>query len=456
MPPSRFIVTAVARRTLPVFAGCWLAGMALLASEPAAPPPAAHAPEHQAPKPSPGSAAPKEIDQALRNHQEILVSSNLVTSPTGDAGRYRVEQAEHVLEIARQQRQRQELSYAKTNLVSLLTGEAPQELKRSAILELALLAQDEGELVRAQQIFSQFLAKFPEDPSVPEVLMRQGLLYRQMGAPNSALSKFYAVMSKSLSIDSDRLEYYQHLVLQAKTEIADTYFNLGRYADAEDYFNRLLRSDETSLNRPAIRAKLIRCLVETGKFNDVITQANALLTEAPDFRNAAEIRYELAKALRRIGRNQEALEQVFTLLQGKEATADTDPEGWDFWRLRTGNDIANQLYSDGDYIGALQIYQKLLALNATPAWKLPVSYQIGLVYERLRQPAKAIESFEQVEQLGKTVGKNPATQNLVTIVEMAGWRRQHLEWTGKAETAAKDLTVSSTKPKDGPIEHAPK
>jgi tetratricopeptide (TPR) repeat protein len=382
------------------------------------------------------------VNQALRERQEVLVSSNLLSSPILDASRFRVEKAEQLLTIARQQRLRQELNNAKTNLVSLLTGEAPSEIKRSAILELALLAQDEGELVRAQQIFSQFLSKFPEDASVPEVLMRQGLLFRQMGAPNSALSKFFAVMSKAINIQADQMEYYQHLVLQAKTEIADTYYAQGRHTDAADYFNRLLRSDEPGLNRPAIRAKLIHCLVETEKFNDVVTQATALLTEAPHFKKAAEVRYAFAQALRRIGRHQEALQQVFILLQSQESSAGEDPQAWDYWRLRTGNDLANQLYTDGDYLGALQIYQKLITLNPTPAWQVPVWYQIGLSFERLQQPQKALEAFEQVEKLGQSAQRTLATQNLATVIEMAGWRRQHLTWTGKATTATRELTAS--------------
>lgn len=436
--------------------GAWLAGAILSASEPAAPGPDEPAAPSEAVVPDQRSSVPKEIDAALRDRQEVLVSSNLLSSPITDAQRYRVEQADHLLEIARQQRLRGDLNFARTNLVTLLTGDTPPLVKRSAILELALLAQDEGELVRAQQIFSQYLNRFPDDPSVPEVLMRQGLIFRQLGAPNTALSKFYAVMSKSLNIQSDRLEYYQHLVLQAKTEIADTYYNLGRYADAADYFTRLLRSEEASLNRPAVLAKLVRSLVETGKYTEVVTQATALLREAPDFKHAAEVRYELAKALRQLGRKQEALEQVFILLQGQEARAAGDPVGWDYWRLRTGNDIANQLYAEGDYLGALQIYQKLIELDATPAWQLPVRYQIGLVYERLQQPPKAMEAFAQVEKRGKSVARTPATQNLTTIIEMAAWRRQHLEWTGKAETARKDLTVNLTLPKDGLEERIPK
>lgn len=397
----------------------------------------------------PNSAVPEAVDRALRDRQDLLTTPNLLTSPVADARQSLIEKAEMQLEIARQQRARKETAFAKTNLVELVTGDTPTEIKRSAMLELALLAQDENDLIRAQQVFSQFLTKYPDDPSVPEILLRQGLLYRQMGAYPSALSKLYAVMSKSLNIDAEQIDYYQHLVLQAKTEIADTYFAQGRFSDAADYFNRLLKLDEPSLNRVAIRAKLVRCLANTDRLPELINHAEIVLREAPEGAEAPEIRYELAKTLRKLGRNEEAFTQVFVLLQKQEATAGVNPTEWDFWRLRIGNDLANQLYSEGDYLGALQIYQRLIALNASPAWQLPVWYQTGLAFERLQQPAKAIEAFGEVAKAGKSLPKGGANQNLTTIVEMAAWRRQHLEWSGKTEAARKELAAHEPKPKDG-------
>ncbi len=399
------------------------------------------------------SEAGAPVDRALRDRQDLLTNSNLLTSPIHESKRVKQEKSETMLEIARGLRARQEVAQAKTNLVELVTGDHPADVKRSALLELAPLAQDENDLVRAQQVFSQFLAKYPEDPNVPEVLLRQGLLFRQMGAYTSALSKFYAVMSKSLNIDSahdaDHLEYYQHLVLQAKTEIADTYYEQGRFADAADYFLRLLKLDDTALNRNAIRVKLVRSLAHTDRTQDLINHAQIVLRDAPDTGSAPEIRYELAKAYRQAGRNDDALAQVFVLLQQQEAASAASPSEWDYWRLRVGNDLANQLYAAGDYLGSLQIYQRIAELNLSPAWQVPAWYQVGLAFERLQQPAKAAESFTKVETAGKSLMKAELTENLKTIVEMAAWRRQHLDWNGKTEATRKELVLSKPKPKEG-------
>ena len=50
-----------------------------------------------------------------------------------------------------------------------------------------------------------------------------------------ALAKFYAVMTGSLKLKFGSLEYYQRLVLQAQTEIADTYYLQGKYLDADGF-----------------------------------------------------------------------------------------------------------------------------------------------------------------------------------------------------------------------------
>ncbi len=95
-------------------------------------------------------------------------------------------------------------------------------------MELALATQDNGEFVKAQQIYAQFLQHYPDDQSAPEILLRQGLLFRQMGVNTMAISKFYSVMSTALKLKLDNLDYYKNLVLQAQTEIADTYYIQGQ------------------------------------------------------------------------------------------------------------------------------------------------------------------------------------------------------------------------------------
>ena len=145
-------------------------------------------------------------------------------------------------ELARKQRVEHAAAESVRTLVALLETNVPRDLKRPVLFELALAEQDTGQAVRAQQVFAQYLQLYPDNTTVPEVLLREGLLYRQMGLTSLAVSKFYAVMSTALKLKLDHIDYYKKLVLQAQIEIADTYYLEGRYDQATDYFNRLLKT----------------------------------------------------------------------------------------------------------------------------------------------------------------------------------------------------------------------
>jgi len=123
------------------------------------------------------------------------------------------------LELARYLRTTRQPADAAPILIDLLNETSPDPMQQSALLEMAALAQDQNELTRAQQIYSQFLNKWPDDLRIPEILLRQGLLFRRMGLHTLALTKFYGVMTSALVLKNDQLDYYIRLVLQAQTEI---------------------------------------------------------------------------------------------------------------------------------------------------------------------------------------------------------------------------------------------
>jgi len=117
------------------------------------------------------------------------------------------------------------------------------------------------------------------------------------------------------------------------------------------------------------------------------------------------------------------LEQVLLLLKEEKTKTQDNPELWAYWQLRAGNEVANQLYREGDYIPALSVYLNLAQLDPAPAWQLPVKYQIGLTYERLQQPQKAIDTYNEIVQLEPQVGTN-AAPGQKAIFEIARWRAE--------------------------------
>ena len=181
------------------------------------------------------------------------------------------------LETARYLRKMRQTKDVELLLVSLLGNDVPEDIQKSALLELAALAQDQDDLPRAQQICAQFLNRWPDDIRIPEVLLRQGRIFRQMGLHNLALTKFYAVMTAALTLKNDRLDYYEQLVMQAQTEIADTHFNLGKYADAAEYYSRLFKQDNPDIDKPQILYKLVRCYSSTTNYDEAIAAAQDYL-----------------------------------------------------------------------------------------------------------------------------------------------------------------------------------
>jgi tetratricopeptide (TPR) repeat protein len=343
------------------------------------------------------------------------------------------------LELVRTLRFQKSFELAEKQAGDLISEDNPPEIRRLAMLELAYVAQDAGELSKAQVILGEYVRRHAKDPSLPEVCLRQGLIYRQMGAHQQALAKFYQVMNHALTLKLDRFDYYQALVAKAQTEIAETFFLQGKYGEAAEYFTRLLKLEAKSLDRATCHFKLVRSLAAMEAFDRVVGQGQSFVQLYPDNTDVPEVRFILADAFKKLGRNRESMQQVMLLLQSQQKQADNHPELWAYWQQRTGNEIANQLYKEGDYMSALEIYLGLAKLNSAPAWQLPVWYQIALVYEHLKQPAKAIEMYDEMLKRQAEVRTNSPSQALLALLDMAQWRRNYIQWGQQADQAVEKL-----------------
>ncbi len=351
-------------------------------------------------------------------------SADLTESPT----RIEANASNHEmnLDLARRLRIQRSFEQANAILVTILNDIAPVEMQRAALIELAQVALDQGQPGRAQQIYSQYIQRYPEDASIPEILLKQGLIYRQMGAHSMALSKFYGVMTTILNMkpsDNDVVTH-QRLVLQSQTEIAETYYQQGQHKEAVEFLQRLLHQNEPHLDRPGVELKLLRCLAGLNRHEDVIHHTRDMLSRNPSRPDAPEIRYRMSVALYATQRKNEALEQVKLLLQTESAS---NPAAWSEWKKRAGNDLANQLYQEGDYQNALAVYMALAQANHADAWHLPALYQVGLVLERLQQPQHALDLYNRILERGAKLTE-PVGADVKTVLDFALWRKNYLAW----------------------------
>ncbi|HTB83536.1 MAG TPA: tetratricopeptide repeat protein [Candidatus Sulfotelmatobacter sp.] len=367
--------------------------------------------------------------------------SNVDTNAAAAAKK--MERLNFALSTARLDVETRDFQAAEKYFLLLLAEDVPDDLQKTALFEMGETVQAADDLSRAQSIFAQYQQRWPNDARSPEICLHQGQLFRSMGMNQLALAKFYAVMTTALALKSDQLPYYKRLVLQAQVEIAETHYLIGKFADAAEYYSRLLNEQDPALDRAQIQFRLVRSLVAIDKFDDAASQAQDFLTHYADSPEEPEMRYHLAQALKGLGRNADAMQQVLIFLKEERAQTKDHPEVWTYWQQRVGNEIGNALYQEGDFIHALQVYVTLSQLDAAPAWQLPVNYQIGITYEKLLQPSNAIVAYRSITNSAVSLGTN-TTDSLKSVAEMAQWRLDYLQWQERAEDFNQRPQIDST------------
>lgn len=427
-------------------------------SEPAAAPSAPSMQEFAAPPSKPSSLsdkaefstipAPIEFD-SLESETEIEEDLGLLPNRAGEAASVKSMEIEiqQALELG-------DTALAEKLFDKLMRLGAPTARKRDAILRMGRqLDEQQKEPAKAIVVYEQFLQQFPNDPESPEILLRLGRIYRETGAHASALNKFYSVLYSSLQVKTG--EDYNNASLRAKMEIAHTHFAAGEYKEAAQLYSRvkLVKMSPEEASEVAFRLAYISFLA--GEHAQALTKADAFLDTYPASPLAPEAQYLKIQALKKLGRNTEAMKETIELLQAGREFGKKQPAVWAYWQRKTGNEIANELYESGDAFGALTVYQKLAALNDAPDWRGPTIYQIGLCYERLRHLDRAREAYKYI--IDKIPVTNPAQgdavvgENLATIRDLAEWRLEHLDWLEKAE---KDMFPLIDKPVPSPQQPA--
>ena len=105
-------------------------------------------------------------------------------------------------------------------IVDLPAAEAD---KKAPYLTMAATFQSKHLFSKAIAVYEKMLAVFPQDPDVPETLLKVGYLYREIGAQQLAISRFYSVLNTALKVDGHGFEDYKALTRKAQWEIAETY-----------------------------------------------------------------------------------------------------------------------------------------------------------------------------------------------------------------------------------------
>ncbi|HVS51281.1 MAG TPA: tetratricopeptide repeat protein [Opitutaceae bacterium] len=349
-------------------------------------------------------AAPKPAEHAKRAADEIHGLLNLGVSLT-DRGDY------DAAEIALRQ-------------VLDARDAGPSETK-TALLSLARMHRKQGALTKAAAIYERFLKDYPGDERTPDALLDLGRTLRDLGVYKLAIARFYSVINSTLKLPSDEgFDHYQVLAKTAQFEIAETHFQAGEFAEANKFYTRLRLLDLAPADRARAHFKAGFALRLQGDLEGAVATLRAYIEQWPDDENIPEARYLLAISLRELKRPQEAFAATLELLRTEKSRVAADPKRWAYWQRRTGNQLANDFFESGDTLNAHAIYAGLLELSPDPAWRLPITYQLALCYERLGITDRAKLSYQSIVD---GAGANPAP-DLAELARMAAWRIEHLDW----------------------------
>ena len=312
-------------------------------------------------------------------------------------------------------------------IVDLPAAEAD---KKAPYLSMAAAYQEKHIFSKAITVYEKMLQVFPQDADVPETLLKLGFLYRETGARQLAISRFYSVLNSALKVDGRGFEDYKALARKAQWEIAETYYQSGDYEQARKFCRLQLRLDLTPAEKAKVSFRLTHCAYLLGDMPGTIAAAQSFLKDFPNDSQAPECRYLLATSLRAQRRAPEAFDTVIDLLRAEKSKSSEAPERWRFWQKKTGNEFANEYYQHGDFMNALTIYQSMAKLSDDPDWQWPVIYQMGLCFERLRLPPRAAEAYKYLIDESKKPGREPEklSETVRGLPEMAKWRGEQLVW----------------------------
>ena len=310
-----------------------------------------------------------------------------------------------------------------------LTANVPVEKKRSLVLEMADLYRRSDQLTKAAAVLEKFVKTYPSDREMPQVLLQLGAVYRDLGAYSMATARFFQVLNSTLRVSDEDIPEYRQLAMKARLEIAETYAVQGNLTEAEKYFSRLQLLELEPADRERVLLRGAQMQFTLKQWLAAEKAMAGFAAAHPESPHLAEVRYMRAKALEELGRKQEAVDEVVALLQMAPPGEAEAARAAAYWKRRCANELANGFYEQGDFLGALAVYQALARASMDPTWRWPAIYQIGLCFERMDMPHRAAEAYDAI--LAKDAAPAPGMklpESLVSLQEMARWRRSHLVW----------------------------
>jgi tetratricopeptide (TPR) repeat protein len=308
----------------------------------------------------------------------------------------------------------------------LLSLPVPLEKKREVLLRMADLFERKDSS-RTIIILEKFIQSYPNDPATSLVLLRLGELYRAQGAFEVASARYFRVLNTTLNVGPDELETVREIATKARFELAEMLTEQGRLDEAAEVYRKIELLDLSLDDRMTVRFRLACVAFETRDYESAVDAFAQLREDDSIGPYRLETSYYLASGLKKLGRGREAFEIVVDLLRSQLSNDPADLAQSAYWKRRAGNELANEFYQQGEYLSALSIYQSLARISDDPEWRWPAVYQIGLCFEHLELPERALEAYAAMLE-GMPVTDEDLVDFNVSLRDLAQWRLGHVKW----------------------------
>jgi tetratricopeptide (TPR) repeat protein len=248
------------------------------------------------------------------------------------------------------------------------------DFRKASLLQLATHSEQKKSYEEAQKYLSEFLQRYSDDALIPVVLLRQGDLFRKMGAYDLERQKYYDVIKAAPKVSLDGkfdLNYVKQVAFIARSQIADSFYEEAgklpqyeardKYANAAEMYYRLAADDEA--NKRVITLKYIRSLYKQGEYSSVTNAGVNYLKSFEDGPSidGGEVRYLVLDSSRRNpngGEGYLAGYRDWFELTPAQTDGGSDLE----WRLKAARDLAGELFDSKKYDESLEFYRTLAGL----------------------------------------------------------------------------------------------
>ena len=169
-------------------------------------------------------------------------------------------------------------------------GEIPEQIARNFALALQFWSEyihrSEGLMKGQPQLAEKgVIANRPApDPYIPEILLRQAWIYRQLGQPERAISTNFDVLTATTQQKITNLTRFNRIANLAYSQIANAYYETAElpedYQESIDRFSNMLRGRQ-EIDHTQVELKLLRSLFKSdNKSRQQIRQFERQLEQA--------------------------------------------------------------------------------------------------------------------------------------------------------------------------------